>query len=326
VNNKLEVGLGLATGLNSDTSSTSSSYKDAIRSTNQSFDGSFAKKPFNLDYAYAKWSASPWATVIGGKMLLKDVLWEPGDLMWDTDITPEGSVLILGKKVGPADLFLNTGYFILEEDDPSGDDPWVFHLQPGLKTKLTDAISLKTALSWYYFAVGNTTLSGSTNTNSWSSGNQAMPNKDVVNLLPAFELSINEPFNALPVPAFLNVAKLKLFGEYVANINDSKPDDGKNGFMLGMAMGADKIKDFGDWQFKYAYASLGRDAVLDILPDSDRYGGKTSMRGHEWAFEYGVGKNTWLALDIYRTQRIPYVGNYSNKPQTLVQVDWNMKF
>ncbi|MFA5287692.1 MAG: hypothetical protein WC394_05445, partial [Candidatus Omnitrophota bacterium] len=77
-----------------------------------------------------------------------------------------------------------------------------------------------------------------------------------------------------------------------------------------------------DWQFKYLYAMLGRDAVLDVLPDSDRYGGKTGMRSHEGELTFGLGKNTSLGLDIYRSWST--IG--AKAPETLVQFDWNMKF
>jgi hypothetical protein len=325
VNDKLLVALGLATGLSDTGGSTVN--KDYIRSTNQSFDNSFAKHPINLDYAFAKYTATPWLSLIGGKMLLKDALWEPGDLMWDTDITPEGAVFDIAKKLNSnTGLFLKTGFFVFEEDSASGDDPWMAHVQPGVDINLTDAISLRSALAFDYFGVGNTTLNGSGKTNSWySTGESITPKKDVVNIMPAVEVKFKEPFKALGIK-FLNFPEVKLFGEYVRNLNDSKPDDNKSGFMLGFGFGAAKVEGFGDWQASYNFARLERDAILDILPDSDRYDGKTSMRGHEFKLSYGLGKNTWLDFDIYRIQRIPYPGAATKAPETLVQVDWNMKF
>ena len=145
--------------------------------------------------------------------------------------------------------------------------------------------------------------------------------KDVVNVLPAFELKFKEPFNGLGI-SLLNVPMFSLFGEYVVNLNDSKPDDEKTGFMIGCKFGADKISGWGDWQAKYNFARLGKDAVLDELPDSDRYGGRTDIGSHELVLEYGLGKSTSLALDIYRSYRLVA----AEAPETLVQLDWNMKF
>jgi hypothetical protein len=61
---------------------------------------------------------------------------------------------------------------------------------------------------------------------------------------------------------------------------------------------------------------------LDLLPDSDRYEGQTNMRAHEVQFQYGLGKNTYLSLDVYSAQSLSKPRN----PTTLYQVDWNMKF
>ena len=64
------------------------------------------------------------------------------------------------------------------------------------------------------------------------------------------------------------------------------------------------------------------DAVLDVLPDSDRYGGATGIRSHEAELTFGLGKNTFLGLDVYRSWKL----SDPKAPDTLVQVDWNMKF
>jgi hypothetical protein len=72
---------------------------------------------------------------------------------------------------------------------------------------------------------------------------------------------------------------------------------------------------------------LGKDAILDTLPDSDRYGGKTGMRSHEAGLDWGLGKNTWLGIDYYYGWQIPgNFGSTQSKPATVVQVDWNLKF
>ena len=55
------------------------------------YDNGFSKYNVALDYAYAQYSPFAWATVFGGKF--KNPLWEPGDLIWDTDINPAGGAL-----------------------------------------------------------------------------------------------------------------------------------------------------------------------------------------------------------------------------------------
>jgi hypothetical protein len=72
---------------------------------------------------------------------------------------------------------------------------------------------------------------------------------------------------------------------------------------------------------------LGKDSVYDMLPDSDRYSGKTGIRSHEGSLNYGLGKNVWLGFDVYRSWGINAINTAGRKqPETLAQVDFNMKF
>ncbi len=319
VNEKLLVAVGIATGLNEYTTSN----KDTIRSTNQTLGASWSKKPFNLDYAYAKYTPMPGFAVIGGKMLLKDAIWEPGDLMWDTDITPEGVAFDFARNVNSdMSVFLKSGFFLFEEISSSNDDPYSIHIQPGMDVKIADGISLRASVAADYFRVRDFTLKGSSvsNTGSYKSGDNsyAVPMANYTNIMPALELKFSDPFKAFHI----NVPQLRLFGEYIRNFADIDPYTGKSGYMLGFGLGADKVAKFGDWVLKYNYARLEKNAVLDILPDSDRYEGKTNIRAHEIALDFGLGENTWLGLDVYRAQLL----TAPRAPSTVVQVDWNMKF
>lgn len=308
INEKLYAGVGIATS------------SGDPRSTNISFGGFNSKKEIRLDYGYAKYSPLPWLKLVGGKMLLNDTLWEPTDLIWDTDITPEGAVLQFNKNLSPdANLYLNTGVLIVDTDTASDHDaPMAYLVQPGVNYKFNDSLSLKGAFSLQAFSnvKGHTSssFSGASNTGNTTAGSSSYA-YDYQMINPALELSIKEPFKAFG----LDVESLKLYGEYVNNLAVS---NAASGFSLGFQFGHDKIEKWGDWQFRYVYAMLGRDAVLDVLPDSDRYGGKTGIRSHEGSFSFGLGKNTFLGLDIYRSWR-----TFGAKaPETLVQLDWNMKF
>jgi hypothetical protein len=326
VNDKLLVGVGLATGINTLASNGLTS-ADTSRSTNQTFGQGFGKAPISLDYAFAQYTPAPWATIVGGKF--KNTLWEPGDLIWDTDINPVGASLKLNKNVNSAvSLFMNTGILTIMEDTGSGyQAPTMFMIQPGVTLKVNDAINIKGAVSYNQaFSVKGKLLNGAAGTNSGytlsgSTVSGALLN-DYTYINPALEASFKDPFKALGV----GIPYLALFGEYVQNI-ESSVKNRNTGYMLGFKFGAEKVENFGDWQFRYNYAMLGRDAVLDITPDSDRYGGKTGIRSHEGMLDFGLGKNTWLGLDYYYGWQIP--GNFAqtqSKPAQVFQLDWNMKF
>jgi Putative porin len=81
----LKVGFGIASG------------GDDPRSTNQSFQDSFSHKGIRIDLAFAEYKPMPWFELIGGKM--KNPLWTPSDLLWDSDIRPEGGAIFLHSKL-----------------------------------------------------------------------------------------------------------------------------------------------------------------------------------------------------------------------------------
>ncbi|MCX5717885.1 MAG: putative porin [Nitrospirae bacterium] len=304
VNDKLNVGIGIATG------------SGDPRSTTITFDGYNVKKDIVLDYAYAKYSPLPWLNLVGGKMLLHDLLWEPTDLIWDTDITPEGAVIQFDKKLGTnTAVFIRAGAFIVNADTNTYTEvPMAYLIQPVISYKFNDDFSLKGAFSFQSFdSVRNRAVSTYSKGQNSKTGSNYKYDYQMIN--PALELSVRGPFRAIG----LNVEKLQLFGEYVKNLDVS---DGGSGFSLGFQVGDDKVEKWGDWQFKYIYAMLGKDAVLDILPDSDRLSGKTGMRSHKGVFSFGLAKNTFLGVNVFRSWSL--VG--AKAPETLGQADWNMKF
>ncbi|MDD4907618.1 MAG: putative porin [Candidatus Omnitrophica bacterium] len=329
-NEKLLVGFGLATGLGTvDNASGTALNKDYARSTNQSFSDAFSKKPVTIDYAFAQYTATPWATFIGGKF--KNPLWEPGDLLWDSDINPEGAVVKLVKRVDPAtELFFTPGLLIIDEESATGHDPIMGIVQAGVKYNATSNISVKGAFSYYNFMniknryveggsfdTSNRRAYGNTRVNT---GTTARLKYGYNTLSPAFEVKITEPLKliGLSIPG-VDVPYFAVFGEYVINTQVSKKN---TGFMPGFKFGSEKIEKWGDWQAKYNYAYLAKDAIPDFLPDSDRYEGTTGIRGHEFGLDLGLGKNTWLSLDGYRTQRL----TRPMMPETVFQADWNIKF
>ncbi len=307
VNNRLNVAMGIATGL-------ADGSADASRSTNVTFENSSSKKPIALDYASATAALSSSMQLLAGKF--KNPLWEPGDLIWDTDINPEGLVLGFSDALTPkTKISINGGALILDEIKDSG-DPLLYVLQAVAEQTLTATMSLKAALSYYDTdVVRGKQLDGTSKTNSNTDGKLKY---EYTNVSPAFELvkrSLGLPFAEIPY--------LSIFSEYVKNM-DSDVKEKNTGYMLGFKIGAEKLQNRWNWQMRYNYAKCEKDAFLDILPDSDRYGGHTGVRAHEAMFDLGIANNTWLGLDFYYGEKL--TDEPDKKPKTLLQVDWNMKF
>ena len=302
VNDQTKVLFGLATG------------GTDPRSTNQTLENSFELKDIRLDYAYAEYAPFAWAALLGGRM--KNPLWEPGDLLWDTDINPEGIAAKLSGKVNDKlGTYLNTGVFILDEN-AAASDPWIYALQPGLKWKFNDKVSSNLAVSYY----GGSQVKGAILDNS--AGSNTNNGKrglwyGLSAVSPSAELAIKDPLQFLGI----GLPYVSFFSEYVNNLASSK-----SGYLAGFKLGHEKVGNTGQWQLRYFYTMLATDAWIDIFPDSDRYGGKTGIRGNEILFTYGLGKNWALELDYYRTDLTTTHSDSRVKTENLFQADLNFKF
>jgi len=313
VNDKITVGVGLATG------STDTTSKDAARSGNQTLGGGFAKKAIDLDYAYVQYTPISWASVIAGRM--KNPLWEPSDLIWDTNIRPEGGLVKLEKNLtANTQIFATLGALIVDESATMGADPTMLVTQAGVKQSFGEKVTVKGALEYYEtLNAKGKKLPGTTGTNTNVGGNLT---HDFSDLAPMVEVAFNDLFK----PIHLDIPYFAFYGEFVDNLN-SLVKNRNTGFILGNRFGYEKIEKWADWQLNLNYAMLGKDATLDTLPNADRYGGKTGLRAYQSAFNYGLGKNTWLTLCYYYAYQLK--GNFGvtqSKPASVVQVDWNVKF
>jgi hypothetical protein len=95
---------------------------DDPRSTNQTFQDTFSSKGVRLDLAYAEYQPFKDIKLLGGKF--KNPIWRPSDLLWDSDINPEGGAIQLKFKTLPAlDVFFMTGIFVIDEHSDGAPRP-----------------------------------------------------------------------------------------------------------------------------------------------------------------------------------------------------------
>jgi hypothetical protein len=300
---EVKVGFGIASG------------SGDPRSTNITFGNSSEKKTVVIDYAFAQYTPVNWFSLIAGK--IHNPIYRPSDLLWDSDITPEGIAAKFQYPILPKiDVFFNTGIFILDERDTttSSKDPYMVVLQPGMNWKITEDINFQLAFAYYFFGgVKGNTLDYSSNSNTLLSGPTRLKYKYNAPVVSA-EFGYKNPFGLSFIPYF------GLFGEYVYNPDPSKDNEG---FIAGLRVGHRDLKKFADWSFEYSYRQLKKDAWLGIFPDSDFYGGATNVKGHEVIFNFALWKNIWLALDYYNSRKI--LGT-PKQTENLLQVDFNFKF
>ncbi|MDD5567699.1 MAG: putative porin [Candidatus Omnitrophica bacterium] len=311
INDQMKVGVGLATGSTSNPRSTNATFADS--------NGPASFKSIILDYAYGSYSPTTWLTLTGGKF--KNPIWQPNDLLWDTDLNPEGVNMQLDYRLNPyLGLFLNAEIFALTQDSSSSSGRTMWVVQPGVKYNWKDKVDFKAAVATYLFTnlKGKGAFTNEYRTNSVVGG-QYQYNYNSFN--PSVEIGIKDPFAGVPLLSKY-VPYAGIFGDFIYNPD---PQTGKSGFDAGLKFGQEKVGDWGQWQAKVLFAKLGRDAWLDILPDSDRYNGKTNMKSAEGIFEYGLNKNSSLVVDYYWAESLTKTnGNFA--PQQVIQIDWNLKW
>lgn len=230
------------------------------RSTNQTSQDSFRKSDFRVDYSFIKHKLSENTYVMGGKM--NNPLWKPGDMLWDTDISPDGAALVHKVKQGNNTWFLNTAYFVIDELETE-EDPYLFAIQQGVK-----AGKAKLALTFYH------------------AGNSS----------DLYESDLKNDITALVLTGALKGKTFSPFMEIMFNMNESHSNKGA---MIGAKFGKSSLKKFGDWKSKVNYRYLQQDAWLATLPDSDAYDGNTNAHGLEVAVAYGLSSHTSLGVDMY---------------------------
>ncbi|MCA9408524.1 MAG: putative porin, partial [Candidatus Omnitrophica bacterium] len=274
------------------------------RSTNQTFQNTFDTPDIRLDLAYAEYTPNSNVSIAVGKHERKPYLWAPTDMLWDGDINPEGGSAHIQKELfGDMIGFLNTGVWILDDNDQVDEpDPFLVFVQGGLETK-KENVDAKVAVTSYTFqGIEDRTLDNSAGTNSLEGGASNLAfDFDSVGI--SAEVGLHNLLGGLPLSIDERIA---VFGDFIHNMDGA---DQKNGWASGVKFGNAKIKEKGQWQGKYTYVWLGKDAFPDTFPDSDRYGGATDVKSHEFALEYALLKNIIFGVDYYYSNRIKGTDN-----------------
>jgi len=312
VTDNIKVGVALSTGYNNNNISDVITDKDLSRSPNQTLGSGFSKKAVSLDLAYGEYIPVSWLATTVGKF--KNPIWEPGDLIWDTDINPEGAALKFNGTINSnIQLFGTTDIFTLGEY-ATASDPLMYVLQAGIKHNIVEKLSYQFGVSYYGFSdIKGKQLDGSVLTNTVTADKKLVYNYK--NIVGAVQFNFKNLFGEW-LPSF------SLFAEYINNCNTKVPGGNRDGYMVGANFGEEKLASLSDWQVKYNYGKLAKDAVLDIFPDSDRYGGQTAMLSHELIFNYALASSNYLGLDFYYGEKTVS----AKKPATVLQLDWNIKF
>lgn len=277
----MEVGAGIASGTGDQ------------RSTNQTFDQVFSGKQLSLDYAYMQYGFGHGVTAVAGKFSTKNYLWAPTDVMWDSDINPEGaSAKYVGNNAIGA-FFVQGGLWVLSESKGTSNDAYLGYGQVGQGWKSGDWFGTVAATTYVFSHIKDTN-------STFHRGGNTDTHMNSFNL-------------ATEVGTKLGAGTVSLVGEFIDNYETSSSQD------TAWSVGTKYV--LGKWNMKYLYADLDANAVPDFLPDSDRFEGDTGVHGHEFEIQYEIIKHIVLGLDYYHVQQ-----SATNVDENRLQADISVKF
>lgn len=269
LSDKLAFGLRLASG-------------GQATSTNETFDASFSGKDIFIDKAYLTYKVGKW-DLGAGKVTNP---YESTDLVWDTDVNPEGAYARY--KTGGFAFIL--GGFVVEESSSSND---LNLIAPQLIYQTGESIGFTGSLAYYVydgFEDEGLNLSG--------------------NNFDFFDALLSVKFKNSPLPVSISA-------DYTQNTqSDFESEDTGYGFFLTVGNG----KKPGEWQALLKYGHIEKFSVFGLFADSDF--GFSDSEGFKLAVNYQSSKFMNWGVSLFDTDTILAVDEGSSR----VQLDCAIKF
>jgi hypothetical protein len=264
-------------------------------SSNQTLGNAFSDKHVWIDLAYLDWhpDQAPGLHLIGGKM--KNPFFTPGksELMWDSDLRPEGIALTYRRAAGSLEGFAVLGGFWADERADES-DPAFYAIQGGLKHMFPEERGhvLAGAGGFFYDNIEDAPLLYDPDDSFGNSYYRRNPYQADSAMRYSEDFLQFEAFAELQL--MLRDLPLTVFGDYVLN---TEADDDNTGWLLGFMLG--KCKEPRSWEFRYNYRELEKDAVIGVWTDSDFMDGGTDGKGHEFEFGYQATKRLNLKASYF---------------------------
>lgn len=307
----ITVGIGMATTEGGDP-----------RSSNQSLDGTFSRKSFDLDLAYLDWKFASFGALTAGKM--KQPFVRPGQsLFWDSDINPEGLALSFQRGI----WFAGAYNFWLDEVSGAQTtrtaDAHLYGAHVGARIPLGDS-TLMLGAHYYDLAAGQGRrglfFNCSATTNACAAGNTTIGPAGEGVL--AHDFRVAEVYGELGTRA--GTLPLTLWADLAQN---QDPDDLETAWAAGIRLGA--AGDYRTWELGVLYQVIEKDALFAQLIDSDFAGGVSDSKGWVLRAGYAPVKNWLLNASYYLNQANVDVANSAgqrNVDYERLQLDLNVKF
>ncbi|MDY6954718.1 MAG: putative porin [Thermodesulfobacteriota bacterium] len=300
VNDKVDFAARLTTGNEEDPVSTNDTLGDYMINDNLVFDRAYLHfRPVEGLQAWGGRFPNPWFHT---------------DLLWDPDMNFEGVAATFEKGLTkPWTGFLTLGAFPLQEVEFSSKDKWLFGGQLGTQWDPSEKFSAKIGVAYYDYqrTVGKVNDPfypheyDSTAPLYQQKGNTLMdidPSEDILTAL-ASEFKELNITGKLDIGVFDPVHVI-FIADYVKNLGFDRDDvaertgnpdveEEDEGYQLGLIVGHEKTRRFGEWNTFFYYKHLEADAVVDAFTESDFHLGGTNAEGWILGGHLGLADNLW---------------------------------
>lgn len=255
-----------------------------------------------IDTFYFKWKASEALSLTGGKF--NNPFYRAGgsEMIWDSDLTPEGLALAYSCQCSDTFGWFAKGGGLWSKEYDQGADEVLGAAQIGAKAKVGD-FDLTIGSSYYDFAQtdrapGSPVYSGPYTLPADVEGYQ------LLNLF--FDVSLN-----------LGDHPILFYLDYVSN---QKADDENAGYTLGVKY--NKAKEVGSWDIELYHRKLQPNAVISDIADGDV--GSSDVEATRLMANYMLAQNSLTRVSLLTNQ---LNASTSTKTKTdTVQLDFVFSF
>ncbi len=271
------------------------------RSTNIDLNDGFSKKEFNLDQVFFTFSPKTSASLkmMAGKMATPFYAVGDNQLVWDSDITPEGMAATYSLSVSEETLVhMGAGGFWVVERSAAV-DTGLWAAQAYIRQAVGGPNAFLVGTSYYDYTNIRKRPALAPEWDSSAGADTFFGNSNDGSNLYANDYDLWEVFAEYRSQA--GGIPVSVFGAWVQNIDTAPGYNADTGWIVGATF--NKTKGPGSWQLTYNYRDVQADAVLAQFTDSNFLSGDTNSRGHLCGFIYQVTDVFKTAVHYYDCQQ-----------------------
>ncbi len=290
VNDSIQYRFRLASG-----NSEGPAHEGSPTSNNQDLGNAFSSKNVWLDLACVEYRPEAVAGlgVIGGKMSNPFSRVGNSDLLFDTDLTPEGVAATCKRSLAETlEMAVAAGgFYVRERREEAETSLWAVNGAVTAKWS-TETTAPYVRLGGGYFNYGNVKgREGLGSDPTQFFGNRAL------------EEGYESDFDLVQGMAELGMTvagqRIRVFGDVLHNVSAATEAD--TAYLAGASLG--RLHAPGSWAVSYNYRDLDADSLLGVLTEATFAGGGTDVKGHKLALEFMLAKNTQFNATYMKAQR-----------------------